>query len=49
VIKKDARSDFSIRIPHIDDLILLKQIGDMAPKDYEDVEYLKSIKRLLEK
>lgn len=45
VVKKDPKSDFYVRIPHIDDLILLKQLGDMAPKDYEDVEYLKSIKK----
>lgn len=45
VIKKDSKSDFYVRIPDIDDLILLKQLGDMVAKDYEDVEYLKSIKK----
>ncbi len=45
IIKKDSKSDFQVRIPDIDDLILLKQLGDMAAKDYEDVEYLKSIRK----
>lgn len=49
IIKKDPQSDFYVRIPEIDDLILLKQLGDMAPKDHEDVEYLKSIKKSLKK
>lgn len=49
IIKKDPKSDFYVRIPEIDDLILLKQLGDMAPKDHEDVEYLKSIKKSLKK
>ncbi len=44
VIKKDPDTDFFVRIPHINDLVLLKQLGEMAPKDYEDVEYLKNIK-----
>lgn len=49
IIKKDTKSDFYVRIPDINDLILLKQLGDMAPKDYEDVEYLKNIKRKFKK
>jgi len=48
-VKKDPKSDFYVRIPDIDDLILLKQLGDMAAKDYEDVEYLESIKKKLRK
>lgn len=49
IIKKDPNSDFYVRIPEIDDLILLKQLGEMAPKDYEDVEYLRRIKKSLKK
>lgn len=49
VVKKDPKSDFYVRIPDIDDLILLKQLGDMTAKDYEDVEYLKSIRKTLKK
>lgn len=45
VVKKDPRSGSYVRIPDIDDLISLKQLGDMAAKDYEDVEYLKSIRK----
>lgn len=44
ILKKDPDSDFYVRIPAIDDLILLKQLGDLAAKDREDIEYLKNIK-----
>jgi hypothetical protein len=42
--KADPDSDFFVRIPAIDDLIDLKRLGDMRPKDLEDIEYLETIK-----
>jgi hypothetical protein len=38
--------NFAIRLPHIDDLIGLKKIGE-RPKDLEDIEYLKALKKEL--
>jgi hypothetical protein len=46
VIKEDPKSDFYVRIPSIDDLIQLKKIGEIRPKDKEDIEYLETIKAL---
>ncbi len=47
IINKDNKSTFFVRIPSIDDLIALKQIGDIKPKDEEDVEYLNIIRSLM--
>ncbi|MCX7793149.1 MAG: hypothetical protein N2257_01900 [Thermodesulfovibrionales bacterium] len=47
VVKKDPDSDFYVRIPSIDDLIKLKQLGELRPKDLEDIEYLKKLKEIV--
>lgn len=44
VIKKDPDSDFYVKIPSIDDLIKLKHLGELRPKDLEDIEYLEKLK-----
>lgn len=44
VIKADPDSGFFVRIPPVDDLINLKRMGEMRPKDYEDIEYLQTLK-----
>lgn len=38
-------SDFFVRVPSINDLIKLKKMGK-RPKDLEDIEYLKTIKKM---
>jgi hypothetical protein len=45
VVKKDVESIFFVRIPCIEDLIELKQLGNRSAKDAEDIEYLKVIKK----
>lgn len=42
---QEPDSDFFVRVPAIDDLIKLKKMG-ARPKDLEDIEYLKTIKKL---
>jgi hypothetical protein len=44
IVKSDPDGAFYIRLPEIDDLIILKKMGN-RPKDLEDIEYLKSIKK----
>lgn len=42
--KADPDTDFFVQVPAVDDLISLKQLGEMRPKDAEDIEYLEKIK-----
>lgn len=46
VIKRDVEGDFFLRVPCIDDLIKLKKLGSLSAKDKEDIEYLRTIKRM---